>query len=309
MPWKTFIAEHNNSLVNLLNKIAKDAANQNFDDLKTFLEYYKEKEVRKDVDRKWRDKAKSRRHGQVIDGKHEWIPTNLLSYMLAMAAGWEDVRWLIGMEVLRTPCSSLIYRGTLRKAPKLQEDGPTIYMNAHKLKEGAAVSEIVDLQGHVGSLYRDKESKVSACQVGMPGWHKHLREIIARRLNTGVDDLKGFTSELVQFIGTTIWSGSLDQLANFATERAGYLTANATKIACDYYSDRKGTRWGNCKTLAEMAMHQTNGYQQFTAILLNQFLALMSCPPPGRTSFDQTVEVLMQLDGDLPDDDDGLDGD
>jgi hypothetical protein len=309
MPWKTFIAEHNNSLVNLLNKIAKDAANHNFDDLKTFLEYYKEKDVRKDVDRKWRDKAKSRRHGQVIGGKHEWIPTNMLSYMLAMAAGWEDVRWLIGMEVLRTPCSSLIYRGTLRKAPKVPQSGPTLYMNALKLKDGTTLSQIVDLQGHVGSLYRKKETKVGACQVGMPGWHGHLREIIYRRLNTGVDDLKGFTSELLQFIGTTIWSGGIDQLANFATEKAGVLTSNAAKIPCDYFSDRKGTPWGNSKTLADMSIHQATGFQLFTSVLLNQFLALTSCPPPGRTSFDPTVQGYLQLDGDLPDDDDALDGD
>jgi hypothetical protein len=309
MPWKTFIGEHNNSLVNLLNKIAKDAAKGDFSDLKTFLEYYKEPEVRKDVDRKWRDKAKSRRHGQVIDGKHEWIPTNMLPYMLAMAAGWEDVRWLIGMEVLRTPCLSLIYRGTLRKAPKVPQSGPTLYMNALKLKDGATVSEIVDLQGHVGSLYRKKETKVGACQVGMPGWHGHLREIIYRRLNTTQDDLLGFTSELVQFIGTTIWSGNLVQFANFATEKAGFLTTNADKIACDYYSDRKGTPWGGCKTLSEMATRQAMNFELFSSILFNQFTALTKCPPPGRTSFDQTVQGYMLLDGDLPDDDDGADGD
>ena len=303
MPWKEFIASHNGSLTHLLNVIAEKASKGNFDDLSEFLEYYKDKDVRKDIDRKWRDKANGKRMGQVISGKHEWLPTNLLPYMMSMAAGWEDVRWLIGMEILRTPCSALIYRGRIRKTPKpaSSPEGRPSWAGFKKLQDGTTVSEILDFQGHVGCLYANDKSKgkVTARQVGMPTWHGHLRDIIYRRLNQSTNDLLGFSGEMASFVGNTIWNGSLAQLANFSDENTPKLEGIADKVACDYFSDRKGTRWGGCKTLREMAMYQSMLFANFNAVLKNQFLALTNSPGP-RVAYNQLITTAIISDGGLP---------
>ncbi len=305
MPWKEFIAEHNGSMANLLNRIGQDATRGDFTRLKTFLGYYKDEVNRQDIDRKWRDKANSKRVGQTISGKHEWIPTNMMPYMLSMAAGWEDVRWLIGTEILRTPCIWLIYRGRIRKTVKINQiDGKAIYANAPKLQAGKTVSQIADLQAHVGALYcyDSNKNKMTARQGGMPTWHSHLREIIRRHLNTDTNDLQGFWLELGRFIGMSIWDGSLEQLGNFADEKTGWLRAHASSIACDYSSARNKKDWNNCKTLADMSAQQAFGFQQFNAILCNQFQALLMSPGP-KPSFSKDVLVILE-DDTLPSDED-----
>jgi hypothetical protein len=50
MPWQEFIDKHHGSLTRILNVIADNAAKGNFDDLKEFLGYYKDGDVRKDID-------------------------------------------------------------------------------------------------------------------------------------------------------------------------------------------------------------------------------------------------------------------
>jgi hypothetical protein len=243
--------------------------------------------------------------GQFISGKHEWLPTNMLPYMMSMAAGWEDVRWLIAMEILRTPCSALIYRGKIRKTPGVNpkdSKGRITWASSKKLQTGATASQILDLQAHVGCLYctDSDKGKITARQVGMPTWHGHLRDIIHRRLNETVNDLGGFAMELASFIGNTIWSGSLAQLANFSDPAAPQLESVAASVTCDYYSDRKGTPWGGgCKTLQDMAMHQATSFVHFNALLKNQFLALANCPK-ARTSYNTSMTTMIISDGTLP---------
>jgi len=184
--WRSILKDLcSNNLANFLTKMASGQIlwNNKVVTFKGFVQLYKDKDVRKDLDVRWRDKAGTFVHGgktsgQRLAGKHEWIATNMFPYVLNHAAIWRDIRWIVAMEILRSPTRAIIFRGrVIKMMNKLINDdefdeGTAFYTKAPRIdpKGGLYASAVLDLQGHVGSLYAGVDGKIKARQEGMAWW-------------------------------------------------------------------------------------------------------------------------------------------
>ncbi len=171
------------------------------------------KDVYKKVDNQWRDKA-----DDLTEGKHEWIPTNMIPYMVENVNA-KAGQWRAAMDLLRSPTQFIIY-----KPPAI---------NPH-YTAGQPLSAFWDLNGHVGALYH-KNFPTSRIQ-NMGPWHDGLREILKSHLNlaNGTEDFLGYVNALSAYMSNTVWEGLYHNLS-----------IDPKTIPCDYYMDSKCTQlWG-----------------------------------------------------------------
>jgi hypothetical protein len=192
------------------------------------------KDVQKKLDSQWRDQSSDK-----VAGKHEWIPTNMIPYMVSNVKN-KPGQWRAAMDLLRSPTQFIVY--------KPAANNPSYVM-------GHPLSEFLDLHGHVGALYHKSDP---SCRIkNMGPWHDGLREILTTHLNlaNGKENFIGYFPDLVSYVQNTVWDGGSNIPADL--QKA---------IPCDYYMDSACTQsWG--ANLYEMAQKLNAGYLDWAALL------------------------------------------
>jgi len=213
---------------------------------------------------KWRDEAFAKTKPQVIDedladfydeledvadsdelisGKHEWIPTNMLGYVVEHSfVKRQNMRWFYLAEVLRVPTNIVVIHPKFAKYAGQGDFG---------------------ISGHVEAVFIKQKSKKSGYQSrtkGQPGFHEMLRKILRAHLNETTDDIAGFAGSLAKFMKASCWLGNdcLDEVA---------ATCNMTRTVfcaapCPYfYKSGSGqyTSWG--KTMQDMSSRLQQEWQ------------------------------------------------
>lgn len=116
---------------------------------------------------------------EFFHGQHEWIPTNMLGYVIDWAMHYGEIRWLQLADILRTATKNVILKPTNGKL----------------------------VAGHVGALYVPKLNKYSALTKGQAGFHDGLRKILTDNLGPAANSIDGYEKELLIYIGKTCWDG------------------------------------------------------------------------------------------------------
>ena len=191
-------------------------------------------------------------------GKHEWIPTNILGYVIEMAMKHNDAalakKWLGLAEVLRTP---------------------TRYVMLRPAGNGL-------LCGHVGALYVQSTNGLKYRQLtkGQAGFHNELRAILKKNLSPTVSDPENYRKELLEYIQKTFWLG----------EVSVWIKDSAP---CPYFynSTWGSTSWG--ATMGDMRKALADAWVNEMKMLENAFAAFLP-KPNSSVTYGWSALYLMQ---------------
>jgi hypothetical protein len=207
-------------------------------------------------------------------GKHEWIPTNMLGYVIEMAVKHNDAelarKWLGLAEVLRTP---------------------TRYVMLKPAGKGV-------LSGHVGALYlQSQNGKFKQLTKGQAGFHDELRAILKNNLSATRSNPDNYRKELLEFIQKRFWLG----------ESSIWIDDSAS---CPYFynSPSGSTSWGATMGVMRKALADAWGTEMQS--LENAFTAFLSKPNTS-VAFGWSAQQLMlgkQFPGSSKKEDDAMDG-
>lgn len=129
-------------------------------------------------------------------GKHEWVPTNMLAYVLENAITHGHPEWLLLAEALRSATRNVIFKPSLVSYTR-NSNNP------------------YGLSGHVGAIYVEYGGRPHRKFKGQGGFHDGLRNILRTHLNPSTSDISAYCTDLENFIGTHCWLGDMGELANF----------------------------------------------------------------------------------------------
>ncbi len=120
---------------------------------------------------------------EFMQGKHEWIPTNMLGYVVEHAFHHKDPQWLYFAEALRIPTRIVV---------------------VFPEKVGASA-----LTGHVGALYTYTQSsgKYRAVTKGQAKFHDALRALLTTYLNASKNDKLGYEQAFFKHVHEYYWQG------------------------------------------------------------------------------------------------------
>ncbi|HWF48602.1 MAG TPA: hypothetical protein VG168_16450 [Bryobacteraceae bacterium] len=213
-------------------KVTTASGDFTFDDFVYVRDNFKD--VQKKLDAQWRDQASDK-----VAGKHEWIPTNMIPYMVSNVKN-KAGQWRAAMDLLRSPTQYIVYTPGAN--------------NPHYVM-GHPLSEFLDLNGHVGALYHKNDPSPRIKNMGP--WHDGLREILMTHLNlaNGNENFIGYFKDLISYVQNTVWVGSSNIPIDI--QKA---------IPCDYYMDSACTQlWG--ANLHEMVGKLNAGCQDWFTLL------------------------------------------
>jgi hypothetical protein len=203
-------------------------------------------------------------------GQHEWIPTNMLSYVIEMATKHNDeaqaLQWLMLTETLRIPTRFVMLKPVKEKAP---------------------------LSGHVGALYSLTKGKYKQLTKGQGPFHDKLRTILKNNLSAERSNVAGYRQELLAYIREAFWHG--ESLAVVKDDGE-----------CPYfYNSGVGafSSWG--KNMAEMRHTLALGWTTHFKILENTFAAVM---PITNTNIPFSHSSLALQKGEVFPGDEGMNG-
>jgi len=188
---------------------------------------------------------------EIYQGKHEWIPTDILGYVVEKCYLHKDSTFVALAEVLRTPTRAVVFK-------------PNLYVYAKTPKNP------LGLAGHVMSVmvkysdgtYHSKHKKQAA-------FHDCLRKCLKANLNDHKYDVRTFWANLQDIINQWVWKGSLADLGN--------IDNNADCSCYNYNSSKSGyDNWGN--TMGEWATKLNNDWANEDQILENNFIAFCGTP-------------------------------
>lgn len=197
---------------------------------------------------------------EMWQGKHEWIPTNMLSYVVEHAFNHNNMKWLYLVEVLRTPTRLVILnpaKGGYARSPM-----------------SADVHKKFGLSGHVGALYIEKtKGKFSALTKNQAKFHDELRGILKNHLSSKTDDPDGFVRDLFFHVGDWYWQGDTTAIAaHYSMSQAAF-----EQTPCPYYlltGVKEYTSWG--ATMGDMAQTLKQEWAISNELLSHQIKALSS---------------------------------
>jgi hypothetical protein len=196
---------------------------------------------------------------ELFQGKHEWIPTNYLGYVVEWAIGCHnDIRWIYFAEVLRIPTRLVV-------------------IHPRKVRESAGAGDLLGLHGHVGALYLKGKGKSYSQRIkAQATFHDELRDLLKECLSITRNDPARYAQGLEEHIKDWYWTGDLTSAAT----ACGYSATDFAKLPCPYYFNSgraKYESWG--ATMGNMASILTEGWATWKAINQNQFAAGMMLPP------------------------------
>jgi hypothetical protein len=248
-----------NNVVNLLTKLYAGGVRLPSGDRYTASDFAKEWELggKKFIENKWRDPAnKSTGHfisdegsdedtvREMWQGKHEWIPTNMLGYIIENACIiHQDIKWAYLAEVLRTPTRYVIVKKSKLSYPE-QDINPMGFV------------------GHVGALYVTTGTQKKALTKGQSTFHDELRGILKRWLSSATNEIHTYVQKLQVHIREWYWQGDM-LTPEFFEQPCPYLYLSGSK---------QYTAWGD--TMGEMAMVLTQGWALWNQVMSNQIKAM-----------------------------------
>jgi hypothetical protein len=195
---------------------------------------------------------------EVFQGKHEWIPTNFLGYVVEWAiAKHNDIRWIYLAEVLRIPTRLVV-------------------IHPRKVRESAGSGDPIGLHGHIGAVYLKTKGSYGQRIKAQAVFHDELRDMVKECLSVTRNEPAKFTKDLEGHIKDWYWTGDI---ASAAT--ACQLTAtDFAKLPCPYYFNSGRSEyesWG--ATMGDMARSLAEGWANWTRINQNQVAAGMMLSP------------------------------
>src|SRR5262249_48736356 len=182
-----------------------------------------------------------------FQGKHEWIPTDMLAYVIGCAAKHKDPTWLYLAEVLRIPTRAVVVLP-------------------------GKVSP--DLTGHIGALYTTTgRRKFKPITTGQAAFHDVLRDILRKHLNNQANNPEAYEKDLFDHIDEFYWQGNDIPGLNLNSE-------------CPYYflsGQSQYSQWG--PTYGDMRNTLEDMWTTWKVVSQNQFAArkyLDLSPKPTR---------------------------
>lgn len=190
---------------------------------------------------------------EMMQGKHEWIPTNFLGYVVEWAISkHNDIRWIYFADVLRIPTRLVVVHPSRCREPDAKDDP-------------------LGLQGHVGAIYLKGKGKGYTQRIkSQSTYHDELREILKGCLSITANDPELYGQALEQHIDHWYWTGDLTSAATACKLSATTFAA----MPCPYYYNSGRSQyaaWG--PTMGDMASKLTEGWAEWTRINQNQFAA------------------------------------
>jgi len=173
---------------------------------------------------------------QYTYGQHEWIPTDLVSYVVEWAQHHREPIWIHLASVLRVPTRYVV----LKPKPDSSYDS------------GFRVT------GHVGAVYLLKGTKYVQQTAKEPEFHEGLREILRKNLNKSAHNLDTYHIELKRFIKETLWQGDKDLIGE--------------SVDCPYYFlslTNTHTSWG--KKMGNMRHELQEGWKKQDEVFEHNF--------------------------------------
>jgi hypothetical protein len=193
---------------------------------------------------------------ELFHGQHEWIPTNMLGYVVEHALLTHgDARWLVLADALRTPTTIIVVH-------------PGV---AHYASSAA---DPFGMTGHVEAVFLKGPSRFVGRTKGQSTFHDGLRSILRTHLTAQVSDPHGFVAALKTYIGATFWLGDIISAA--AAVRMD--PQKFAMTACPYYykvSSGVCGPWGS--TMGDMAIRLQQEWAVQEQIIANIGRAIQHC--------------------------------
>ena len=189
---------------------------------------------------------------ELYQGKHEWIPTNYLGYVVENGLlKHKDLGWVYLAEVLRIPTRLVVTVPSKKCVIDSQNS--------------------LGLHGHVGALYTKSKAGAYRPQFkGQATFHNELRAIVKESLSYTKSDAAAYMKALVTHIQEWYWQGDLDSVAKTYKMTA----TDFGKLACPYFFNsgkNEYTSWG--QTMADMASKLTKDWADWNKVMQNQMTA------------------------------------
>jgi hypothetical protein len=193
-------------------------------------------------------------------GKHEWIPTNMLGYVVEQSLlHTGDVRWVFLAEVLRIPTRLVV-------------------VHPRKFRHPTTANPI-GIHGHIGAVYVRDSAGAYKQQIKQQAiFHNALRELIRAHLSAARNDIDGYVRGLQDHITDWYWRGDIQGAADACGTTA---TAFASTPCPYFYNSDVATysSWG--PTLGDMARTLHEEWQTWTnQIDINRAAAGHLVPQP-----------------------------
>jgi len=238
----------------------------------------------------WRDTNNAVHGGQLIQGKHEWILTSNLIYVIENAKSLKDLEiWFMAAEMLRSPTQNVIFDFDLSQSE----------VNA-LVNDGVKLSELQKLGAHPGALYEErgsndekkldpKKHNKQAVQ-GSSKFHDRLESLLKTYLNPQKSDISGYLQGLLDFHKKEIWSGTIN----------GYTPDDFQNVETGFYTGTKIDSQKKDQDMKAFMLRQQQNYQNDRMILRNQIQAILSELNSIESSNTLAVDVkkLKELDED-----------
>jgi hypothetical protein len=190
---------------------------------------------------------------ELFQGKHEWIPTNMLGYIVEKAIiKYNDIKWVYIAETLRTPTRIVVVKPS-------------------KMRKNDTVNPI-GLTGHVGALYTSSNN--TPLFKGQATFHNELRAILKAHLSDTANNFNNYKNTLMDHIRDWYWQGVTTDLAPTGCN------ANLSLVPCPYkYNSGQSeyTSWG--ATMADMASTLREQWTFQNQYLLNIFASSLTLQP------------------------------
>jgi len=223
------------------------------------------KEGKKMIGDHWRDKSNEEHSGQIIQGKHEWILTSDLLYVIENAKSIDDLQiWFMAAEMLRSPTQNVIFN------IGLDSNDVDLMIN-----QGVKLSDLGKVGAHPGGLYQERDINdpkkdndqwnVQAVQ-GSKEFHNKLQLLLREHLNQNKSDIGSYLQALINFHKQEIWSG---EIGNYSPE-------DFRGVETGFYA---GTKKGSPKKdndLEQFMIRQNENFKRDQQILINQAKAILS---------------------------------
>lgn len=213
----------------------------------------------------WRDTNNAVHGNQVIQGKHEWILTSNLTYVIEHAQNIKDLEiWFMAAEILRTPTQSVVFDFNLK------QDEVDYLVNI-----GGKLSDLGKVGAHPGALYEErddldvkkqdpKKHNKQAVQ-GSSLFHARLENLLKTYLNPQKNDIAGYLQGLLDFHDNEIWSGTI----------SGKNANDFDGVDTGFYSSvNKGSQKKDQDMKAFMLRQQQN-FSTDRQVLINQAKAIL----------------------------------
>ena len=173
---------------------------------------------------KWRDQEGARWGDQFIQGQHEWIKTEDVTYVIRTVvidhAGKDLDAWLSALESLRIPTADAAFK------PKVK---PQQIKKANQRPRDFTATSLGNFSGHIGAFHAPRDTPHPDDPVRYAfapqttgekdDFHIPLERLLRKHLSATKNNLPGFLTALRKFQTDKLWGGDIEGLDDNAAAR------------------------------------------------------------------------------------------